>query len=107
MLESAKLIRLLFNFPAPNAILKLIREHNAVPPEIEQEYNEKVAEFASRGFRSLGVAWQGRQGNEEWELLGIVPLFDPPRFDTARTIAEAQDLGVQVKMLVRSKRRRV
>ena len=35
----------------------------------------------------------------EWEFLGVLSLFDPPRADTARTIEKAQELGVDVKMI--------
>ncbi|EUC29498.1 hypothetical protein COCCADRAFT_8284 [Bipolaris zeicola 26-R-13] len=60
-------------------------------------YKEKAAEFARRGFRSLGVAYQKNDG--DWILLGLMSMFDPPREDTAQTIVEAQQLGVPVKML--------
>ncbi|KAH7392850.1 plasma membrane ATPase 1 [Pyrenochaeta sp. MPI-SDFR-AT-0127] len=60
-------------------------------------YKEKAAEFARRGFRSLGVAYQKNDG--DWILLGLLSMFDPPREDTAQTIVEAQQLGVPVKML--------
>lgn len=78
---------------APKAILKLA---NCSPAQAEH-YNEKAREFASRGFRSLGVAV--KKGDEDWQLLGMISLFDPPREDTAQTIVEAQHLGLQVKML--------
>ena len=45
----------------------------------------------------LGVAVQ-KEG-DDWELLGMYPMFDPPRDDTARTITDAQNLGLSVKML--------
>jgi H+-transporting ATPase len=57
-----------------------------------------VAEsFAARGYRSLGVARTGAGGG--WRLLGVVPLADPPREDSAATITAAHDLGVRVKMV--------
>lgn len=37
------------------------------------------------------------------ELLGIIPMLDPPRHDTATTISRALDLGVVVKMLTGGK----
>ncbi|KAF1970165.1 plasma membrane ATPase [Bimuria novae-zelandiae CBS 107.79] len=58
---------------------------------------DKVAEFATRGFRSLGVA--RKRINSPWEILGIMPCSDPPRHDTARTIKEAVTLGLRIKML--------
>lgn len=78
---------------APNAILRL----SACSPEQAEIYKEKAREFASRGFRSLGVAV--KKGDEDWQLLGMISLFDPPRDDTAQTIIEAQHLGLSVKML--------
>lgn len=78
---------------APNAILKLAK----LPAEEAQRYKDKAQEFAARGFRSLGVAVQ--EGGGEWQVLGMLPMFDPPRSDTAATIAEAGELGVKVKML--------
>lgn len=76
---------------APNAILKLCNPDK----ETADQYRKVAGDFASRGFRSLGVAINDGQ----WKLLGLLPMFDPPRSDTAATIAEAQSLGVGVKML--------
>lgn len=34
-----------------------------------------------------------------WEFIGLLPLFDPPRHDSAETIRRALELGVSVKMI--------
>ena len=34
-----------------------------------------------------------------WEFCGLLPLFDPPRVDSAETISRALQLGVNVKMI--------
>lgn len=34
-----------------------------------------------------------------WTFVGLLPLFDPPRHDSAETITRALDLGVNVKMI--------
>ncbi|KAG8367545.1 hypothetical protein BUALT_Bualt16G0083000 [Buddleja alternifolia] len=34
-----------------------------------------------------------------WEFVGLLPLFDPPRHDSAETIKKALELGVNVKMI--------
>ncbi|KKK11975.1 putative plasma membrane H(+)ATPase [Aspergillus rambellii] len=78
---------------APKAVLAL----TSCSKETADLYKSKAQEFAHRGFRSLGVAVQ-REG-EDWTLLGMLPMFDPPREDTAHTIHEAQNLGISVKML--------
>ncbi|KAL2004481.1 hypothetical protein VTN00DRAFT_3483 [Thermoascus crustaceus] len=78
---------------APKAIIALTK----CSEQAAKMYREKAAEFARRGFRSLGVAV--KKEDEDWQLLGMYPMFDPPRDDTAQTIAEAQNLGLSVKML--------
>jgi H+-transporting ATPase len=78
---------------APKAILNL----SNCSKEVADVYKAKTTEFARRGFRSLGVAC--KKGDGDWQLLGMLPMFDPPRDDTASTIAEAQVLGLSVKML--------
>lgn len=78
---------------APKAVLAL----TDCTEEQAAMFREKATDFARRGFRSLAVAVQEEDG--PWEMLGMLSLFDPPRSDTAQTIAEAQALGLQVKML--------
>lgn len=34
-----------------------------------------------------------------WQFIGLMPLFDPPRHDSADTIRRALNLGVNVKMI--------
>jgi cation transport ATPase len=34
-----------------------------------------------------------------WQFVGLMPLFDPPRHDSAETIRRALNLGVSVKMI--------
>ncbi|EIW68325.1 hypothetical protein TREMEDRAFT_44712 [Tremella mesenterica DSM 1558] len=78
---------------APNAILKLAKFDAATV----NAYRDQAQQFATRGFRSLGVA--SKEEGKEWQLLGMLCMFDPPRSDTARTIGEANNLGIHVKML--------
>ena len=78
---------------APKAILSLTN----CSKETADLFKAKASEFARRGFRSLGVAVQ--KDDEDWILLGMLSMFDPPREDTAQTINEAQALGLVVKML--------
>ncbi|KAF9883951.1 hypothetical protein FE257_002633 [Aspergillus nanangensis] len=78
---------------APKAVLTLAN----CSKEVADHYKAKAQEFAHRGFRSLGVAV--KKEGEDWTLLGMLPMFDPPREDTAQTISEAQNLGISVKML--------
>ncbi|KAL9620279.1 MAG: hypothetical protein Q9160_005178 [Pyrenula sp. 1 TL-2023] len=82
---------------APLFVLRTVEEDHPVPDDIDNAYKNKVAEFATRGFRSLGVA--RKRGEGQWEILGIMPCADPPRHDTAKTINEAKTLGLRIKML--------
>jgi H+-transporting ATPase len=78
---------------APQVILALAANTDEIQPQVEQT----VAEFARRGFRSLGVAKTNESG--QWQFLGVLPLYDPPRSDSQMTIQEMRSLGVKVKML--------
>ena len=80
---------------APNAILKLAK----FEPSTVEAYRDQSQQFAARGFRSLGVAV--KEDGKEWELLGMLCMFDPPRADTRQTIDEARELGIQVKVSAR------
>lgn len=82
---------------APLFVLKTVQEDHPIPEDVHENYENQVAEYASRGFRSLGVA--RKRGEGHWEILGIMPCMDPPRDDTAKTVNEARRLGLKVKML--------
>ena len=56
-----------------------------------------VDDFAARGFRALGVARAGADG--KWQIVGVLPLFDPPREDAKSTIATARHMGIKIKMV--------
>jgi H+-transporting ATPase len=78
---------------APQVILALSANAGRVKATVEKAVNE----FAARGFRSLGVA--RAEGDGQWQFLGVLPLFDPPREDAKATIATALAMGVKVKMV--------
>jgi H+-transporting ATPase len=78
---------------APQAILELVHADATVAGEV----NQKVDEFAGKGFRALGVARTKDAGS--WEFVGLISLFDPPREDSASTIATAESMGMDVKMV--------
>jgi len=78
---------------APQVILELSANAGQVKPDVEKA----VSEFAARGFRSLGVA--RTEGEGQWQFIGVLPLFDPPREQAKATIATARQMGVTVKMV--------
>ncbi|KAJ8458984.1 hypothetical protein OPV22_031910 [Ensete ventricosum] len=86
---------------APEQILNLA--HNK--SEIERRVHVVIDKFADRGLRSLAVAYQEVPDERKespggpWYFIGLLPLFDPPRHDSAETIRRALNLGVNVKMI--------
>jgi H+-transporting ATPase len=78
---------------APQVILAL--DPNS--EKIRKEFDKTVNEFASRGFRSLGVA--RTDGKDRWQLIGVIPLFDPLREDSKSTVGTALGMGLEVKMV--------
>jgi len=78
---------------APQVVLALA----GGPEDVAARVNDAVNRFAARGFRSLGVARTDASG--AWRMLGVLPLFDPPRADSKATIDAARAMGVTVKMV--------
>jgi H+-transporting ATPase len=68
-----------------------------VSEEEARALHTKVDELASRGYRTLAVG-RVREGGP-LELLGLIPLYDPPRDDSKQVIADMRGHGVQVKMV--------
>ena len=78
---------------APQVILELATNTGQVKSAVDQAVNE----FAARGFRSLGVARADQA--DQWQFVGVLPLFDPPRPEAKATIATAREIGINVKMV--------
>ncbi|KAH6760783.1 plasma membrane H+-ATPase [Perilla frutescens var. hirtella] len=86
---------------APEQILALCNSKE----DVRKKVHACIDKFAERGLRSLGVARQEvpektkESSGGPWQLVGLLPLFDPPRHDSAETIKRALNLGVNVKMI--------
>ena len=78
---------------APQVILGLCPDRDGV----HEAASKVVDELAGHGYRTLGVARADE--NAEWQFLGLLPLHDPPREDSAETIRRANEQGVTVKMV--------
>ncbi|OMH84564.1 putative cation-transporting ATPase [Zancudomyces culisetae] len=76
---------------APQVIVKLVGG--------DDEAVTAVNNLARRGLRALGVAVTKPNTTEDWQLVGMISLLDPPREDSAETIRRCQELGVTVKMV--------
>ncbi|KAF8059373.1 PMA1 [Scenedesmus sp. PABB004] len=87
---------------APQVVLQ--RAHNYA--DISAKVEQQIIDYAARGYRwgrwGFGLA-DGPGAPDapgtQWEFLGLLPLFDPPRHDTASTIERCQEQGIAVKMV--------
>lgn len=79
---------------APQVIVALVNPDEAEANKIMG----LVDDLAGKGYRALGVAESKDQG-KNWSYLGILPMFDPPRDDSAATIKAALEKGVSIKMI--------
>lgn len=79
---------------APQIILDLCH----LEKDLADKVQEKILSLAEKGFRTLGVA-QADSSGQNWQFLGLIPLFDPPRDDTKQTIEHVEKLGISVKMI--------
>ncbi len=61
---------------APQVIVSLVADKGLIETKVDQQVNA----FAAKGYRALGVARTDRNGN--WQFVGLVPLYDPPRDDS-------------------------
>ncbi len=78
---------------APQVILDLV----GASDQQREEIGGKVDELGKGGYRALGVARKPAGG--KWEYLGILPLLDPPRDDTAKVLGDAREHGIDVRMV--------
>ena len=78
---------------APQVILDLCK-----PDAAERKAIEALVDAGRRqGLPHARRRPRRRAGR--WRFLGLLPLFDPPRDDSAETIAATRAMGVEVKMV--------
>ncbi|KAJ7955803.1 Plasma membrane ATPase [Quillaja saponaria] len=86
---------------APEQIMELCK----LKEDVKKKVHAIIDKFADRGLRSLAVSTQEvpertkESAGGPWQFVGVLPLFDPPRHDSAETIRRALNLGVNVKMI--------
>ena len=79
---------------APQAIVDLVKP----AADVAQRVKQTVEGLAAKGSRALAVA-RSEDSGRNWSLLGILPMFDPPRDDSKATIEKAREKGVRIKMV--------
>eukprot|EP01134_Creolimax_fragrantissima_P006719 CFRG6719T1 len=80
---------------APQVILQMAHNYET----IKDSFEGRILEYASRGYRALGVGYSEGESGAKWEMVGLIPIFDPPRHDTKATVVKCMELGIGVKMI--------
>ena len=78
---------------APQVILTLLKDQEIFKTMVERN----VDLLATKGYRSLGVA--KTDSNNDWQFMGLIALYDPPKKSSKKTIADAKSMGIDVKMI--------
>jgi len=67
--------------------------------EAVQKASATIQEFSRSGFRTLAVARSEGHGPDEFKLIGLLPMADPPRPESRSMIERARMLGIKPIML--------
>ena len=84
-------------FKATKGAPQVILEMSANAAAVRESVGSAIDDFASRGYRALGVA--RTDDNDQWQFLGVLPLSDPPREDSRTTLETTGRMGCRVKMV--------
>jgi H+-transporting ATPase len=80
---------------APQVMFELCRQNIS---NGDSQLYKIVDDYAGMGYRMIAVA-RRESPPEGWQLVGLIPLYDPPREDSAQTIKDALSMGVEIKMV--------
>ncbi len=83
-------------FTAIKGAAQVLIDMATISEQQAQEITDQVEHLASGGYRTIAVA---RKQNEQVSLIGLIPLFDPPREDSISVIGDMQSHGIAVKMV--------
>ncbi len=85
------------HFVAVKGAAQVLLGMSQISDEETRTINQTVDGLAAKGYRTLAV---GRKtGDGPLDLLGLIPMYDPPRDDSKQVIADMQNHGVAVKMV--------
>jgi H+-transporting ATPase len=81
---------------AAQVIIGMCRE---IGQETKDQTKETIKEFSQKGYRTIAVARSKGDDPDNLQLVGLLPLADPPRSDSRSMIEEARKLGIKPIML--------
>ena len=84
-------------FTAVKGAAQVLIDMANLPDDQSMNIREQVDQLASKGYRTLAVG--KKTGDAPLALIGLIPLYDPPRADSAKIIADMRNYGVRVKMV--------
>jgi len=84
-------------FTAVKGAAQVLLSMTDLSDDVVSKVNSTVDALAGKGYRTLAVG--RKRGDASLELLGLIPLYDPPRDDSKQIIADMQNFGVEVKMV--------
>ena len=84
-------------FTAVKGAAQVLLEMAELPDDQSRNIRELVDQLASKGYRTLAVG--KKTGDAPLTMIGLIPLYDPPREDSAKIIADMRNYGVRVKMV--------
>lgn len=80
----------------------VLMNFSGIDGETYERAQKALNELSGRGYKTLAVSLQVDEN--EWKLLGLIAILDPPRSDTAHTVQKCIELGVDVKMITGDQR---
>ncbi len=90
---SGKNKNLVISKGAPQVIISMCDDES-----VKEKALEDVYILAKDGYRTLAVAIKNKK-NGVFKFVGLIPLYDPPRKDSAQVIEKVREGGVDIKML--------
>ncbi|NOY16650.1 MAG: HAD-IC family P-type ATPase [Gammaproteobacteria bacterium] len=85
------------HFTAIKGATQILINMAALPDEQTEAINQLVDQLALKGYRTLAVG--KKVDDSALEMVGLIPLYDPPRADSRQVIADMRNYGVRVKMV--------
>jgi len=85
------------HFMAIKGAAQVLEKMADMDEEPSKKLNDNVDRLASNGYRTLAVG--RKEGDNPLQMIGLIPLYDPPREDSREVIDQMHENGVKVKMV--------